>query len=172
MRTGRARRCAGPLLGLVLALGACGYSLRGTLPEHLQTVAVPVFSNRTLQPGVENVLTRAVIEAFATNGRLRVVAPEQADAILEGEVTGYEVHSIAFDPEANVRQYRVVLTMNLRFRDLVERQVLLERQGYRERADFRVSAAVSQTIASEQLALQAAAGDLARAIVAQALARF
>ena len=62
------------LLTLVAALLAgCGYGFRGSLPEHIKTVAVPVFTNRTAEPAVENWLTSAVVEAYATNGRLRVV---------------------------------------------------------------------------------------------------
>jgi outer membrane lipopolysaccharide assembly protein LptE/RlpB len=41
-------------LGLALLLAGCGYSLRGTLPDHIRTVAVPVFANRTAEPAVEN----------------------------------------------------------------------------------------------------------------------
>ena len=69
---------------LVPLSAGCGYSLRGNLPGHLKTVAVPVFANRTREPAVENIITRAVVEAFTTNGRLHVVRPEEADAILEG----------------------------------------------------------------------------------------
>jgi len=154
------------------ALSGCGYSLRGTLPGHLRTIAVPTFTNRTSEPGVENFLTRAVVEAFSTNGRLRVVSPEAADSILDGEVTGYELQSVAFDPSANVRQYRLLVTMNLRYRDVRDEKLLFERKGYQERADFRVAGAVSDTIAREQGALRTAAVDIARAIVAFTLERF
>src|SRR5207249_95402 len=115
----RRRGVPGVLVLLVLVLGGgCGYSLRGNLPGHIKTVSVPVFKNRTSEPGVENFLTSAVVEAFSTNGRLKVVGTGQADSLLEGEVTGYQVQSIAFDPRATVQQYRLVVTLNLRFRDL------------------------------------------------------
>jgi outer membrane lipopolysaccharide assembly protein LptE/RlpB len=159
-------------LALVAVVAGCGYSLRGNLPEHLKTVAVPVFTNRTREPAVENILTRAVVEAFTTNGRLRVVRPEQADAILEGEVTGYDLQSIAFDTAANVRQFRLVVTMNLRFRDVRENKVLYQRAGVQERADFRVPGTVSATIAREESALQTAATDIGRAIVSFTIERF
>jgi len=159
-------------LAVAALLAGCGYSFQGTLPAHIRTVAVPVFANRTGQPGVEAVLTRAVVDAFTTNGRLRVVDPSRADALLEGEVVGYDLQSIAFDPGANVRQYRVVVTMNLRLRDLRESRVLFERAGYQERADFRVPAGVAETIAREETALRAAAADIARAIVGLTIDRF
>jgi outer membrane lipopolysaccharide assembly protein LptE/RlpB len=155
-----------------LLVGGCGYSFRGNLPNHIQTVAVPIFANRTSEPGVENFLTSAVVEAFSTNGRLRVVRPERADAILDGEVVGYEVQSIAFDPNANVRQYRLLVTLNLKMRDVRQDKVLIEQRGLQERADFRVLGAVSETISREESALRAAAVEIGRSVVSLTLDRF
>ena len=160
------------LVGLALTVAGCGYSLRGTLPAHITTVAVPIFANRTSEPAVEGLLTRAVVEAFSTNGRLRVVRPEDADAILEGELVGYQVQSVAFDPAANIRQYRLVVTLNLRLRDVRRHTVLFEQVGIQERADFRVLGAVSKTISREETALRQAAADIARTVVNLAIERF
>jgi outer membrane lipopolysaccharide assembly protein LptE/RlpB len=155
-----------------VVLAGCGYTMTGNLPPHLKTIAVPILGNRTNQPNVENALTRALVSAFVTNGRLRVVQPDKADSILQGEVTGYTVESIAFDPRANVRQYRIVVTLNLRFTDLRENKVLFARTGYSERADINASGVVSQTIGLEEGAAQQAAIDIARAIVSFTLERF
>ncbi len=160
------RAASGALAAALLVLGGCGYSLRGTLPPHIRTIAVPVFKNRTSQPAVENFLTRAVVDAFTTNGRLRVVRPEDADAILEGEVTGYDLQSIAFDPSANIRQFRLVVTLDLRLRDVRADRLIFARTGVQERADFRVPAAVADSIAREETALRTAAVDIGRAVVA------
>ena len=170
MRRGLA--AAGLALSTVLALGGCGYSLRGTLPGHIKTVAVPIFTNRTQEPAVEGLITRAVVEAFSTNGRLRVAKSEDADAILDGEITRYEIRAIAFDQSANIRQYRLVVTLNLRMRDVREHKVLFERSGVQEQADFRVLGNVSQTISREETALRDAAVDIARSIVSLAVDRF
>jgi outer membrane lipopolysaccharide assembly protein LptE/RlpB len=163
----RRRPPAGAVLGLlVLLAGGCGYSLRGTLPAHIQTIAIPVFQNKTTEPGIETIVTRAVVEAFSTSGRLRVVRPEQADAILEGEVIDYDVQSIAFDPRSQARLYRLVVTMNLRLRDLVQNRLVFDQRAFRERADFRASEAVSETIVREDLGVRKAAQDIARSVVA------
>ncbi len=153
--TGPVRPLALGLVLLAAALAGCGYSFRGNLPDHIQTVAIPVFANKTGEPAVENFLTSAVVEAFSTNGRLRVVPREDADAILEGE-----------------GQYRLVVTMNLRFRDVRRNTVLFEEQRLREKADFRVLNAVSQTISREESAVRSAAIDIARAIVSLTVNRF
>ena len=157
---------------VVAFLGGCGYSLRGNLPSHLRTVAVPTFANRTQEPGIENFLTNAVLEAFATNGRLRVVKPGEADAIMEGAVVGYALQSIAFDPRANVRQYRLLVTMNLTFRDVRRNEVLFSQNNVQERSDFTVAGAVSDTISREEASVRQAAVEIARAVVSRAVERF
>ena len=159
-------------LAAALALGGCGYTVGGTLPGHVSTVSVPIFRNLTREPGVESLITRAVVEAFATNGRLRVVGSSGADAILDGEVTGYNIASIAFDRDANVRLYRLIVTVNLRMHDVKHNTVLFQQNEVREQADFRVQGAVSQTISREETALQMAATEIGRAIVVLAVTRF
>ena len=169
-RIGRA-----PALGLVLfalGLAGCGYSFRGNLPDHIKTVAVPIFTNKTSEPAVESLMTSAVVEAYATNGRLRVVRPEEADAVLDGELVGYSVQSIAFDNQANVRVYRLLVTMNIKLRDVRRNAVLFEQQGLKEKSDFQVLGAVSQTIGAEEGAVRSAARDIARSIVSLTIDRF
>jgi outer membrane lipopolysaccharide assembly protein LptE/RlpB len=167
------RRLAALALAVtVLGLDGCGYSFRGTLPSHIRTVAVPIFGNRTQQPGVESIITRAVVEAFVTNGRLQIVRPADADAILDGEVVSYGVGAVAFDKALNVQQYRLLVVLNLRMRDVRRNNVLFQQANVTEQADFRVAGPVSATIAQEETALTQAAGEIARSIVSLALDRF
>ena len=165
-------RRAAALLALLVLVTGCGYSARGHLPDDIKTVAIPVLGNRTTKPAVETEMTRALADAFATDGRLRVVSREAADSMIEGEVTGYELLSIAFDPNANVRIYRLLVTMNVRFRDVRRNSMLFQQQGLSEKADFRVSGQVSETISREEIALREATRDIARAVVALAIERF
>jgi len=157
---------------LAAAIAGCGYSFRGTLPDHIQTVAVPVFVNKTGEPRIESLLTNGVVEAFSTNGRLRVVKREDADAVLEGEVIGYSVQSISYDSQANVRQYRLTVTLNLKLLDMKKNAVLFEEHSLSEKADFQVMNAVSQTISVEETAVRTAATEIGRAIVSLTVNRF
>jgi outer membrane lipopolysaccharide assembly protein LptE/RlpB len=160
------------LAAAILGLGACGYSFRGTLPSHIHTVAVPIFLNRTQEPGVDSIITNAVAQAFATNGRLRVVRPADADAILDGEIMSYSVSPIAYDQSLNIQLYRLVVVLNLRMRDLKRKTVLFQQTAVTEQADFRVVGPVSATIAREETALTQASGEIARSIVSLAIDRF
>lgn len=160
------------LLLATLLGGGCGYTVNGTLPSHIKSVAVPIFRNRTSEPAIEGLITRAVVEAFSTNGRLKVVSRDQADAVLEGEIVDFIVTSIAFDKQASVQQYRLGVTVNLLMRDLRRNTVLFQQNAVHEQSDFRVQGAVSQTISSEETALRAAAVDIGRNIVSLAVTRF
>ncbi len=160
------------LLLTTLLLAGCSYSFRGTLPAHIESVAVPVFVNRTQAPAVEHVITRAVIDAFVTSGRLRVARPEEADSILEGEIVGYRIEPLAFDPRANVREYRLWVTLNLQFRDVRKDRMLWRQEGLQEKADFRVPGQVALTISREESAVRQAAVDIGRAIVSLVVDRF
>jgi outer membrane lipopolysaccharide assembly protein LptE/RlpB len=160
------------LLLLLLALTGCGYSLRGDLPSHIKTIAIPVFLNKTQEPAVENFITQAVVDAFVTNGQLKVVVPADADSILEGEIVGYRLESLSFDPRANVREYRLQVTLNLQFRDTRKNVMLWRQEGLQEKADFRVPGQVAATISREEAAVRRAAVDIGRAIVNLAVGRF
>ena len=163
---------AAVVLGAALASPGCGYSLRGNLPDHIKTVAVPIFQNRTAVPAVENFLTNAVINAFATNGRLRVTSVDRADSVLDGEITNYYLQSIAYDAAANIRQFRLTVTLNLRFRDVRRNEMLFQRTGFADRADFAVPGTVAETITASEGALQQAATEIARSVVSFAVERF
>jgi len=174
MEAGRPARAWAALMtvaALALATG-CGYSFKGNLPGHVKSVAVPTFKNKTQQPAVESTITAAVINAFVTSGKLKVVSLDEADSILEGEVTGYNVVSVSVDNRINVRQYRLVVTMNLQFRDVREGSMLFRQEGLQEQADFSVPFEVAGTINREEGAARAAAVDIGRRVVNLVVDRF
>jgi hypothetical protein len=162
----RARRVLGLALASVLLAGR-GYGTRGNLPDHIKTVAVPIFKNRTLEPGVES-----VVNAFSSGGRVRVVPLAEADAILEGEVVGYSLEGLAFDRSAIVRAYRLRLTLNVEFRDVKRSAMLWRQEGLQEASDFQVEGTVSDTVARGQGAVLQAPTEIGRKVVNLAVDRF
>lgn len=168
-------RHARRILGLAVAallLAGCGYSTSGNLPEHIKTVAVPIFRNRTLEPGVETAVTSGVVNAFSSGGRVRVVPLAEADAILEGEVVGYSLDGLAFDRNANVRAYRLQLVLNVEFRDVRRSALLWRQEGLQQTSDFQVAGSVSDTVARGQGAVLQAASEIGRKVVNLAVDRF
>ena len=170
------RRAARALLSAALLLasaaGGCGYSLKGNLPDHLKTVSVPLFRNRTTEAGAESTITAAVVNAFTSSGRLRVVSLDEADSVLDGEITGYQVQSLTYDSKLNLRSYRLTVTMNVRFRDLRRAELLWQQDGLVEDVSFDVAGQVSDTISREEGAVKQAALEIGRKLVNHAVDRF
>lgn len=168
-------RGSAPLVAaLAVLVTGCGYTIGmgGTLPPHIKTVAVPVFTNSTQQPAVETVITAAVINAFVTSGRLKVVSVREGDSILEGTITSYDLDSIAYNPQINITIYRLRVRVNILFRDVRQNTTLWKQDGLEEWADFRVEGQVSDTLAREGVAARQAAVEIGRRIVSSAVERF
>jgi hypothetical protein len=162
-----------PLIVLTaLLIGGCGYSTKGNLPGHIKSVAVPTFKNKTQEPGVESTVTAAVVNAFTTSGKLRVVTVDRADSVLDGEVVGYDLQTVSVDNRINVRQYRLVVTVNLQFRDVRQGEMLFRQDNFQERADFAVPFEVSKTLGLEEGAVRNAAVEIGRRIVNLVVDRF
>jgi hypothetical protein len=156
-------------IGLLLVLAAvssagCGYSFHGNLPEHIKTVAVPIFKNQSDVPGFENAITSAVISAFSGGGRLRVVPLDQADSILEGEILSTQIDGAGFDRNQNVQAYHLIVVLNVTFRDVRQNKVLWQEYGFTQIADFQVQGQVSDTLAQGRGAAGQAATDIGRKI--------
>lgn len=100
-----------------LLLTGCGYHLQGkgsNLPPDIQSVAIPIFGNRTLQTGVESEVTRALVERFTSAQRLAVEDRSSADALLTGTVLSFVNLPIAVTSGTQVTTgYRAVLTVEM-----------------------------------------------------------
>lgn len=138
--------CAYLLVLVVLAAGifGCGYQLvgRGSLPDHINTIAIPLFVNKTQEQGAEDVLTQAIINEFIT-GKTRLVEPSRADAILTGEIISYTRQATQFDANRQVIQYKLTVSVNMKLEDLINREILWEQQNLAEDQDFDVSPGIS-----------------------------
>ena len=97
---------------------------------------------------------------------------QEADATLEGSIVEYRLTALSFDSSANVTSYRLIIGLALTFKDLKQNKIIWKQDRIEERADFLVAGQVSQTIAREQVAVQRAAVDVARAIVSFAFEGF
>jgi hypothetical protein len=160
-------------LAASLTLGACGYSLRTSMPAGIQSIHVPVLENRTAEPGIEDFITQALTQAVVQSGRVRIAAnSREADASLEGSIVEYRLASLSFDRSANVTSYRLIIGLALTFKDLKQNKVIWKQDRIEERADFQVAGQVTQTLAREEQAVQRAAVDVARAIVSFAFEGF
>jgi len=142
------------------------------MPAGIRTIHVPVLENKTQEPGIEDFITQALTQAVIQSGVRIAANAQEADATLEGAIVEYRLTSLSFDSSANVTSYRLIIGLALTFRDLKQNKVIWKQDRIEERADFIVAGQVTQTIAREQVAVQRAAVDVARAIVSFAFEGF
>ena len=112
---------------LLMAMSSCGYRLSGKgslVPEGAKTIAVPAFTNNTNEPYVDLEVTKAVVDEFIADGRLRIVDVEAADLALRGTVVKYEVAALSFTANAFVQQYKVRIVVNATLEDLRAKKTL------------------------------------------------
>ena len=86
--------CFIPVLWLV---SCAGYHLGGIKPAcmaRVKCIAVPMFANATLHPRAEAIATSAVANAFVQDGTYRITGMNQADAVLEGTLSGIKYSTI------------------------------------------------------------------------------
>ena len=109
---------------VLLCLGAsCGfYSLKGSLPPHLNTVAVPLFDNRTAEFGITETLTDAVTDEFVRDGSLKLSDQTNADVVINGTIVSINDRAGAFDQQETVQDVNVYISVRVEVFDQVKRQ--------------------------------------------------
>lgn len=73
-------------VGVGIYLAGCRTSTRSGLPDHIRTVEVHVFQNKTMYKGLEAEITRRIIDRINADARIRVVR-DNGDAVITGEIT-------------------------------------------------------------------------------------
>lgn len=163
--------CSALTLAGVLVCAACssdprqGYSFRSTFASDIRTIAVPVFSNSSPSPGLEEELTAAVIRELERTPGWLVSQSETADATLTGTIRSAELRRLSSDSVTGLSQEQSLqITVDFDFRDNRSHALLASRRNFAALDTF-----VPQRLSAERLETgQSGAIDrLAKDLVAQ-----
>jgi Lipopolysaccharide-assembly len=114
--------------GLAVALPGCGYSLAGRgafLPDYIQTIGVPLFTNNTSVFDVERQLTDAVRTELIGRGRYKVESTATGvDAVLSGEIASITLTVAGFTNQQQASRQVLTLIARVELRDLKTDKVL------------------------------------------------
>ena len=152
-------------------LYGCGYTAGSLLPTHINTIYVEMFTNKTTEPNIEIEITNAIKDKFSLDGALEITnSKEDADSILTGEVLKYEKQPLSYTSDDEVAEYRLVLTVNLTYTDLVNDNLMWKEENFKADSEYFTTLA-QQTFTStnldEQVLIKNAAKELAEEIVAR-----
>ena len=165
-------------ISLSVLLTSCGYhfsSIGGIVPQGAKTIAVTVFVNDTVEPYVDVEVTKAVVDEFLKDGRLKVVSMDDADLILRGHVTKFAVTAQAYTPDSHVQAYNVGITVSISVEDAKARKPILQDATF---TDYFISTYtvtlgdISQTKIAKDAAMQSACQDIASTVRSRVLDGF
>ena len=108
-------------------MSGCGYKLvgQGSLPKHIQKIAIPIFENTTLEKGVEDPITQAIIDVYVKGGKVRLVSETEADAILRGKIRSYNSKEVsAYNERNEIASYKLTVAVDVELQDLTNTEVL------------------------------------------------
>ena len=89
------------------AFGCSPYSFSGGRTALVQSVAVPIFENRTTEFGLPETITSGIINGFIEDNQIKVLDQADAEAILTGAIVEYKRGSYTFDETDRVSEYIV-----------------------------------------------------------------
>ena len=174
-------------------LSACGYHVGGTasqLPPGLKVIAVPALKNDTTRYRIEQGMTEAVIHEFIARTKYRIVSSEDsADAVLHGEITGFEAIPAVFDttpsttpgsttvPTVNATTARATtMLVSVHMKVLLEERetnkVLYKNDNYLFREPYEISTDPAKFFDEQGPALERMSRDFASRLVSDVLENF
>lgn len=173
----RRRLLSGALGSLLLTLSGCGYALVGrgsNIPEDIKSVYLKPLENRTQRSQVEQALTRAVADELVTRQRFAVVSSEaEANAEIQGAVTGFAVTPVTFDQEGRATEYEIAITAQITFKRVgPEGAVLWKSDRYTFRESYPVNPSSAEYFDREDQAIEVASERFAETLVTNLLEGF
>ncbi len=137
-------------------LSGCGYQMVGKethVPPGLSSVAVPTFSNQTLEPGIEVPFTQGFLREFINDRRVRVVNRREADSILEGVIKDFQIYSVSYDRSGIALEYQTTVVIDLTLKRQ-SGEILWKEQNFSETRWYRTSRSVLVSESNKAAAIQ------------------
>jgi len=102
------------LICVALLIAGCGvYSFNPGGKSSIKTISVMQFENKTIESGLANRMTDLVVDAFISDGNIKIASEDNADALLYGTLLNYKRDPYTYDESDNVSQYVVRLTFDV-----------------------------------------------------------
>lgn len=163
---------------VLLLLTACGYHAsthpQTKLPSGINTIAVPVFVNKTNSYRAEQVLTEAVVREFTSRSQYKIETKDDgtSDAVLHGTVVTTNTYPLTYDSQTG-RQSSAIVQINMSVK-LVDKhgKTLFENPNYSFREQYQVTREVTSFFDESPPAVDRLSRDFARTLVAEILEGF
>lgn len=160
---------------VLLTTWACGYRLAGratAIPSSIDSIAVPIFTNKTTKYRLEQRLTSAVVDELIARTKYRIIPDaSQAKALLTGEVTEFTSTPVIFAGGAG-STFLVTVRMRVLLRDTATQKLLFENSNFHFREEFEISRGSKEFFPEEGPAMDRLSREFSRTLVSNILESF
>jgi len=115
------------LLMLLLISSSCWYSFKGSLPSNLQTVAIPLFNDRSAYANVPELLTDGLINTFLEDNTLKIVNESNADLILNGTIQPIRQQAANVAAGEITTRVKLIVTVKAKCEDIRNSKILFDK---------------------------------------------
>lgn len=133
------------------------------VPPGLDSIAIPTFVNKTLEPGIEVPFTQAFLREFILDRRVKVVDRKEADSVLEGVIKSFNIFSVSYDRSGLVLEYQATVVADLTLKKRTG-EILWVEKNFTETRWYRTSPSVLISEANKVAAIQQAGQYMAERI--------
>ena len=103
------------LVILIVSVSCSVYTFTPSALGGVKSIAIPLWDDQTTEPGIREMLTEGVSQAFVDDNTLKVVAEARADAILKGVVRSYRHEAYTYSSGEVVSEYIVTIGIEIDF---------------------------------------------------------
>lgn len=163
---------AGALCLGLSAFPGCGYySTSAAGGTSLKSIAIPLFKNETLEHGLDETVTRAVVDAFVADNHLEVVSEGEAESILWGTISDYRRIPFTFDARGAVLEYRLEIVASVEYENRKQSKTLWSDDDLRAWATYTIDPTGGLEEPSQESEAIAGSEEEGREIAVEKLAR-
>jgi outer membrane lipopolysaccharide assembly protein LptE/RlpB len=149
---------------LLLLISACGYHVMGTggdFPGKITTLAISPLENRTKEANLGTTFVAAFRREFISRRELDIVGTNEAEAILKGTIRSFSSHTLSYDEQGRVREYRINMTIDLFLANKRDGSILWRANGIMRSEEYLASSDVVINEERKNRAIRKMASDLA-----------
>ena len=115
------------ILIFYLSLTSCGfYSMAGSIPPHIKSIAIPLMDNQTAEFGLAENITDGILEQFNEAGILYVTNADMANSILKGTIKKVSEGPYTYSKQESVSEYRYKIDVKIEWFDVQNQKNLFE----------------------------------------------
>ena len=141
------------LVTLGAFLAGCPYGFSSSLlPEHIKTVALPLFENQTDRGVLNTALADTLTNAFIDDNTLKVVGEDEADSVVEGVFLTYRRQPFTVDANEVVQEYKVEIVVEARYVDVRKNKVMWE-ERLAQWATYRFTPTATEPAETEEIGI-------------------